>query len=86
MKPIAIDIDDIIDSAIESAAYDLQQNHIWENRTGDMESSISASHLHLEIDVPYATYVDYYKPYLSELEDNLIENIIENVEMEWSNL
>ena len=42
------------------------------------------AHLHLEIDVPYATYVDYYKPYLSELEDNLIENIIENVEMEWS--
>lgn len=74
---------DAINMALERSCDDLRQNHIWVNRTGNMEKSIQAQIMDVEnaeikIDVPYAEAVDYWKPFLDEFIENIEWELIKN--------
>ena len=72
------------DEGMKNAAEDLRSNHIWINRTRDMERAIhtekEGDEVEIVIDVPYATQVDFWKPYIEELIEKAEANVLQTLE------
>lgn len=86
-KYFDIDIESLesaIDHAMDRTAAHLRTNHIWNNITGNAERSIhtekEGEDSVLVVGVPYASHVNYWKGFMTELEHAAEANVLADLE------